>query len=111
MKEHLPFWNRVKQILKQQKKTFDEFGKEIGIDGHAMRLLIARDRLPKLQDAFSIAKGLDVSLEFLIDGKLQGQILDKDILDVISTLQLLDQKKREPIIALVKQQVKFWKNS
>lgn len=110
MKEHIPFWTRVKQLLKEQKLSFDAFGESVGIAGSTMRVWMNRDNYPNAEEAFKIAKALNVTVEYLMTGESDNdKLLDSDIREVISNLQLIDQNKRRPIIAFVKTQVEFWK--
>lgn len=63
------FWNRVKELLKEQNKTQIELCEFCGLNLHAFRNKIALGTNPNVIDAYKIAKYLNTSVEYLVTGK------------------------------------------
>ncbi len=63
------FWNRVKELIKEQNKTQIELCEFCGLNLHAFRNKIALNTNPNVIDAYKIAAYLNTTVEFLVTGK------------------------------------------
>lgn len=63
------FWNRIKELLKEQNKTQIELCELCGLNLHAFRNKIALGTNPNVIDAYKIARYLNTSVEYLVTGK------------------------------------------
>ena len=63
------FWKRVKNRIKERSVSQNDAAKACGINPHTFRGWMATDKIPPLSYAYSLARFLGVSLEFLIEGK------------------------------------------
>ena len=62
------FWNRVKELIKEQNKTQIELCEFCGLNLHAFRNKIALNTNPNVIDAYKIAAYLNTTVEFLVTG-------------------------------------------
>lgn len=63
------FWNRIKELLKEQDKTQIELCEFCGLNLHAFRNKITLGTNPNVIDAYKIARYLNTSVEYLVTGK------------------------------------------
>jgi len=66
------FWSRVKTRIKGKSVTQDEAARACGINPHTFRGWMSTGKVPPLNYAYSLARYLDVSLEYLISGSKSG---------------------------------------
>ena len=63
------FWNRIKQELRKKAVTQESAATAIGLPYGTFRGWISKNRIPPLNYAYSLARYLGVSLDYLITGK------------------------------------------
>ena len=63
------FWNRVNNLLKQQKKTQVQMCEALNMSLASLRNKISVQSAPSVFNAFSIAQYLNTSVEYLVTGK------------------------------------------
>jgi len=73
----LNFWNRFDSL---RRGTLDDVSKETGIPVGTLKNLRTRKLLPKLVDAVALAEYLNVSLDWLVLGKVSENLNDKLII-------------------------------
>ena len=71
------FWNRVKELTKQNKITQDTLAKECGVTVNVLKSWIFNNRLPDVAQAIYIAKTLNTSVEFLVRGSQLSELETK----------------------------------
>lgn len=103
------FVERVNTLLINQGKSREIIAKDLNISYQSFADWKRRDSLPSADICIKIARYLGVSVEYLIFGEEYGE--DEDIEQIISLLKTLSKEKRSPIVAIVKSQVEFWKNT
>lgn len=81
----LDFWLRVRDILDYQNCTQKELAEKINERYNTLQSWINRNRLPNAEQAVKIAKVLNTSVEFLVDGTSR-----KDKIDHSKTINLLE---------------------
>lgn len=62
------FWNRVKELIKQNKITQETLAQECGVTINVLKSWIFNNRLPDVAQAIYIAKTLNTSVEYLVRG-------------------------------------------
>lgn len=63
------FWNRVKTLIKEKGITQAQFAEQNGFAINTFLGWISKNRSPDLDIAVNIAKKLDTSVEFLVNGE------------------------------------------
>jgi transcriptional regulator with XRE-family HTH domain len=63
------FWARVKRLIKNKKTTQEEVAKACGIHLRTLEGWMYKGIYPTISDAYSLAKTLGVSMEYLLTGK------------------------------------------
>jgi len=71
------FWNRVNAEIKAQKLSRKRFAESIDIPYNTFKSWLYYDRSVEVGTAYSIAKALGVSLEYLVTGhgKRRGKLI------------------------------------
>lgn len=64
----LNFWNRVNELLKEQKKTQVAMCEELKMSLASLRNKISVQSAPSVFIAYKIARYLNTSVEYLVDG-------------------------------------------
>ena len=67
------FWGHIKTLVKQKKMTQEEFAKAAGIPINTWRGWVYKGILPGIEQCASIAKHLNVSLDYLVKGQRKKQ--------------------------------------
>lgn len=67
-KEIVNFWLRVNQLIKENKTTQENIAFNCSIPVQTFRGWINKKILPNVSQGFRIAKALNTSIDFLIDG-------------------------------------------
>ena len=65
----IDFWNRVKKILKEQKKTQIDLSNNCDILLQTLRNKISRNFAPTTDEVIAIANYLNVSCDYLLTGQ------------------------------------------
>lgn len=75
------FFERVKEMVKVKGKQLLPFLEEVGINYNSWKSCRTYKNYPRVDEAFKIAKALDVSVEYLLTGVNQNEklqpIIDK----------------------------------
>ena len=77
------FWHRVKTLIKEKAVTQDTAARAVGLSPNTFRAWMSKNRIPPLSFACKFARYFDVSLEYLVNGKVTrktGQIDNEEIL-------------------------------
>lgn len=72
----MPFWARVKSLIKAHKITQRKFAEYAGINFYTFRNWIYYGVLPDVNSAYLIASALGVSIEYLVTG-IDGKAAEK----------------------------------
>ncbi len=75
----MTFWNRIKRVIKEQNTTQEWIAKKSGVSYHTFAGWITKKRIPDVYQAYSIAKTLGVTVEYLVDGDA-GDAYVRDVL-------------------------------
>ena len=67
-KEIIAFWLRVNQLIKESKTTQENIASLCSIPVQTFRGWINKKILPNVSQGFKIARALNTSLEYLLDG-------------------------------------------
>jgi len=65
------FWKRVKTLIRQQKTTQILTAQACGLPLNTLRGWMSKGLIPPVDDAYSLAEYLGVSLEYLISGRVK----------------------------------------
>lgn len=76
------FWNNVAKALKENEKTQLDMAEATGIPIQTIRGWISKGVEPRLSDAVSIAKFLNLSLDFLATGAKDSGSLPREVSDL-----------------------------
>lgn len=98
---------RIDTLLKQRKESRKELADVIGKNHQVFVDWKNKNISPSAVDLYKMAKHLGVTYDYLLLGK-KDQYPD-DIALAMVKLQTLTKEQREPIIALIESQVKYWK--
>ena len=93
------FWNRVKELIKQNKLTQDLVAQECGVTINVMKSWIFNDRLPDAAQAIRIAKTLNTSVDYLVNGQ---SVSDMDF-KVINTFNNIPEQNKDLAYRVLKQ--------
>ena len=63
------FWKRFDSKLESQKENMKDFSERMNIPYTALTQLRTKDRMPKVDVATNLARGLGTSVEYLVTGK------------------------------------------
>jgi transcriptional regulator with XRE-family HTH domain len=84
------FWARVRALLKEKGKSHKDLAAACGFQLHTFQGWMYKNLFPGVVDAYYIARSLDVSLEYLITGKI---IKTKSEIEIVrSLLRRADEK-------------------
>lgn len=100
---------RIDQVLKARKESREELAKAIGKNRQVFTDWKAKDISPTALDLYIMAKHLGTTFDYLLLGDTDH--FPTDIALVIAKLQTLSEEERKPIIALIDQQVDYWRNN
>lgn len=64
-----PFWDRIKQLLKEQKLSQEKFAGRIGICYGTLKHWICYGLIPDIITGLEIADVLGVTVEYLVTGE------------------------------------------
>ena len=73
----LPFWERVKYLIKTHKTTQDEIAGLIGIPLGTLRNWMYNNRLPDVETGCDLAVVLGVTVDYLVYGKNRKVIKER----------------------------------
>ena len=93
------FWNRVKELIKQNKLTQDLVAQECGVTINVMKSWIFNDRLPDAAQAIRIAKTLNTSVDYLVNGQSVSDMDSK----VINTFNNIPEQNKDLAYRVLKQ--------
>lgn len=93
------FGERLLSTRKKKKISQDELAKQIGVHAPVIGRYERDEVKPSIETAFKIAKALEVSLDYLTG--LSDVKLDKNIVDIITSLQKLDNQDKEHIFTTI----------
>jgi transcriptional regulator with XRE-family HTH domain len=93
------FGERLLNTRKKKKISQDELAKQIGVHAPVIGRYERDEVKPSIETAFKIAKALEVSLDYLTG--LSDVKLDKNIVDIITNLQKLDNQDKEHIFTTI----------
>ncbi|MDG1315084.1 MAG: helix-turn-helix transcriptional regulator [Flavobacteriaceae bacterium] len=93
------FGERLLSTRKKKKISQDELAKQIGVHAPVIGRYERDEVKPSIETAFKIAKALEVSLDYLTG--LSDVKLDKNIVDIITNLQKLDNQDKEHIFTTI----------
>jgi hypothetical protein len=75
------FWKRV-DATRPKTKTLKQLVEEAGLNYHLVKVQRSCNRIPKAMEAAKLAKVLDLSLEWLLTGKIcEIPVTDAEIID------------------------------
>ena len=89
------FGERLLNTRKKKKISQDELAKKIGVHAPVIGRYERDEVKPSIETAFKIAKALEVSLDYLTG--LSDLKLDKNVVDLIISLQKLNNQDKEHI--------------
>lgn len=75
--DNTDFWNRVKELMKEQKINQESLCSSINISIGTMRGWITHSRLPDAEQAVKIASALGTTVEYLVTGEYNEPYLLK----------------------------------
>ena len=93
------FGERLLSTRKKKKLSQDELAKQIGVHAPVIGRYERDEVKPSIETAFKIAKALKVSLDYLTG--LSDLELDKNIVDVVTSLQKLNSEDKEHIFTTI----------
>lgn len=93
------FGERLLITRKKRKISQDELAKQIGVYAPVIGRYESNDVKPSIETAFKISKVLEVSLDYLIG--LSDLELDKNIVDVVTSLQRLNSEDKKHIFTII----------
>jgi len=93
------FGERLLSTRKKKKISQDELAKQIGVHAPVIGRYERDEVKPSIETAFKIAEALEVSLDYLTG--LSDLELDKNIVDLITSLQKLDSEDKKLIITTI----------
>lgn len=93
------FGQRLLSTRKKKKISQEELAKQIGVHAPVIGRYERDEVKPSIETAFKIAKALGVSLDYLTG--LSDLELDKNIVDVVTNLQKLNNEDREHIFTTI----------
>jgi transcriptional regulator with XRE-family HTH domain len=64
----LLFWERVNKTIKMRSQKQEWLAEQTGIKYQTLRSWVSKDILPRVDDAVKIARALEVSVEYLVEG-------------------------------------------
>lgn len=76
----IPFWKNVNLLIKRLDTTQEPICQNLGISINTLRGWIAKDLLPRADDALKIAQALDTTVEYLFTGEEPNGGIPKDVL-------------------------------
>lgn len=62
------FWQRVKFLIKENNTKQEWLAEKTGIKYQTLRSMISKNTFPKADDAVKIAKALNTTVEYLVNG-------------------------------------------
>lgn len=103
------FIERYERLCKQAGLSQAKVSRATGINYQTFTDHRRRNTIFSAEECAKIAEVLNVSVDYLITGK--SSELPPDIQDTVSMLMQLPENKRAPIIAMIKGQVIYFKNT
>lgn len=105
----LAYWENVNKEIKNKNTTQEYVSHKAGIKYHTFKGWIAKDVLPRIDDAIEIAGALGVSCEYLYRGRdfnvsTENQtLLDlaRKYKDSLDDLEIIEPEKRKTIIEML----------
>ena len=67
--EHIPYWDRVKKILRANKISQKNFAAYIDLNFHTLKFWMIYGYYPDAKTSYEIATALGVSSDYLVTGK------------------------------------------
>lgn len=103
----MDFWERLKNEIKRQNTTQEWVAGKINVSYRTFNGWISRKIMPNADQAVSIAKLLDTTVEYLITGKApEAWHPPRRYADIIENLELLDDDGLEYVRSLVQSKVR-----
>jgi len=81
------FWGRVKYVLDRKNATRPWLAQATGISLHTLNGWVNKQRDPRIDEAEKIARALEVSIDYLVTGRVIDTIDDPDIEDMCNMLR------------------------
>lgn len=97
----ITFTERMVLELEKQGRTKIELADYLGMKKSAFSMWLSRNSLPPADVALKVAKFLNVSVEYLIDGKENKPTTDVCIQKIIELLKDFEQKDKCRVLQLV----------
>lgn len=104
---NMEFWNRVSKLAKEKKLRQVDICEKTNINYKTYQSWIVHSRLPDARDGLKLAKLLNTSLDYLINGE-ESELLPKDVYKVVNSLLQFNEEERKPIITMIDGQVEYW---
>jgi transcriptional regulator with XRE-family HTH domain len=97
------FWARVKREVDRQNTSFEWLYGKTGIAKGTFASWKNRGIMPRADEAYRIAEALDVSVEYLLTGRVGGKGASalKEIEEVVAALAVFDKTDRDAVRGLV----------
>jgi len=86
----LPFWERVDYVIKKKKLTLSWLAQESGQKLNTIKGWKQKNLHPRTDEAETIARVLEVSIDYLQTGRVIETIDDPDLEDICSMLRDMD---------------------
>lgn len=100
----MDFWERVNELLKSQKTTQDWLASQLGVKPGGFRSAISRGQAPSVYKAYTIAKALGVSVEYLVTGEDTACWRPPSrIASIVDDLLVLDDLRLSLVSAMVRE--------
>jgi hypothetical protein len=93
-------WQRVNKLIKEQNKTQRSLSLQCGFTERRIESLVSRNTLPDALEIYTIAKNLDVSVEWLATGK-DPDGLSEDERELFSDWRVIDPAGQELIKSMI----------
>lgn len=97
---------RIDNCLKAMGLTRETLANHIGKNKQVFTDWKNCNIMPKCDDLYKMSKFLGVPMEYLLTGE---KTMPDEIAVAASMIASLDPEKRQPVIAMLKSQVDFWK--
>lgn len=99
--------NKITELRKQKKWSQADLSSKVGVTREIIGRYERNEVLPSIEVAKNIAEALDVSLDYLIDGKYAE--FDKDTIKLIKEIQELEPNIKEKLLYLANAVIRDFK--
>lgn len=97
----MDFWDRLKSEIKRQNTTQEWIANQCGISFGTFRKWLSRKTMPNVDQAYLIAKTLGVSVEYLVTGNKDNQLINPQLKSIHDNLLLLTDEELKSVRVLV----------